>query len=105
MLAFEEDSIFLHGERIEKNWKLTWKAIKARLKKAVEQRRKEKYLEKQMQSEIFRKQDENCNIWLRQNLTPRKTTSVMTMLEQMVETKSWKASRGLVKRSKCILGG
>ena len=41
-----------------------------------------------MQSKIFQKQDENCNLWLRQNLTPRKTSSVMTMLEKMVETKS-----------------
>ena len=29
----------------------------------------------------------------------------MTMLEQMVETKSWKASRGLAKCSKCRLCG
>ena len=58
-----------------------------------------------MQSEIFRKQDESCNLWLRQNLTPRKTASVMTMLEQIVERKSWKASRGLAKCSKCRLSG
>ena len=58
-----------------------------------------------MQSEIFRKQDEICNLWLRQNLTPRKAASVMTMLKQMVETKSWKTSRGLAKCSKCRLCG
>ena len=39
------------------------------------------------------------------NLTPRKTASVMTMLEEMIETKSWKASRGLTKCSKCRLCG
>ena len=43
---FEEDCILLDGERIEKYWKPTWTAIKARLKKGVEQRRKEEYLEK-----------------------------------------------------------
>ena len=58
-----------------------------------------------MQSSVFRKQDESCNLWLRQNLTPRKTASVMTMLEQMVETKSWKASRRFAKCSKCRLCG
>ena len=58
-----------------------------------------------MQSEIFQKQDESSNLWLRQNLTPRKTASVMTTLEQMVQTKSWKASRGLDKCSKCRLCG
>ena len=58
-----------------------------------------------MQSKIFRKQDESCNLWLTQNLTPRKTASVMTMLEQMVETKSWKAATGLAKCSECRLCG
>ena len=43
---FEEDCILLDGERIEKYWKPTWTTIKARLKKSVEQRRKEEYLEK-----------------------------------------------------------
>ena len=87
LLDFEDDCILLDGEMIEKDWKLTWRAIKARLKKSVEQKRREEYLDKQMQSEIFRKQDESCNLWLIQNLTPRKTASVMTMLEEMVETK------------------
>ena len=102
VLDFEEDCILLDGERIEKDWKVTWRAIKARLKKSDEQKRRE-YLDKQMQSKIFRKQDESCNLWLRQNLTPRKTVSGMTMLEQMVETKSWKVLRGLAKCSKCRL--
>ena len=105
VLDFEEGCILLDGKRIGKDGKLTWRAIKERLKKSVEQKRREEYLDKQMQSEIFRKQDESCNLWLRQNLTPRKTASVMTMLEQMVETKSWKASRGLAKCSKCRLCG
>ena len=105
VLDFKEDCILLDGERIEKDWKLTRRAIKARLKKSVEQKRREEYLDKQMQSEIFRKQDESCNLWLRQKPTPRTTASVMTMLEQMFETKSWKASRGLAKCSKCRLCG
>ena len=101
VLYFEEDYILLDEERIEKDWRAT----KARLKNSVEQKRREQYLDKEMQSEIFQKQNESCNLWLRQNLTPRKTTSVMIMLEQMAETKAWKASRGLVKCSKCRLCG
>ena len=62
VLDFEEDCILLDGETIEKDWKLTWRAIKAKLKKIVEQKRREEYLDKQMQSEIFRKQDESCNL-------------------------------------------
>ena len=64
-LDFEEDCILLDGERIEKDWKLTWRAIKARLNKSVEQKWREEYLDKQMQSKTFRKQGESCNLWLR----------------------------------------
>ena len=59
VLDFEEDCILLDGERIEKDWKLTWRAIKSRLKKDVEQKRREEYLDKQIQSKIFRKQDKS----------------------------------------------
>ena len=91
VINFQEDGILLDRERIEKDWKLTLRSIKTRLKKGVEEKWKEEYLEKQMQSKIFRKQDESCNLWLRQNLTPRKTVSVMTLMDQMIEKKSWKA--------------
>ena len=53
VIDFEENGILLDGKRVEKDWNLTWKAIKARLKEDVEEKRKEEYLEKQMQSEIF----------------------------------------------------
>ena len=33
VIDFEKDSILLDGERIEKDWKPIWRAIKARLKK------------------------------------------------------------------------
>ena len=48
-----ENGILLDGKRVEKDWNLTWKGIKARLKKDVEEKRKEEYLEKQIQSEMF----------------------------------------------------
>lgn len=95
VLDFEEDYIFMDGERIEKDQKPTWRAIKARLWKDVEKKRREEYLEKQMQSEICRKQEERFNLRLKQNLPPRKTAWMMTMLEQILETKSWETSRGL----------
>ena len=37
IIDFEEDCILLDGERIEKYWKPTWRAIKARLKKGAEE--------------------------------------------------------------------
>ena len=55
VIDFEEDCILLDGERIEWDWKPKWRAIKARLKKGVEEKWEEEYLKKQMQSEIFQK--------------------------------------------------
>ena len=52
-IDFEEDCILLDGERVEKDWKPTWRPIKARLKKSAEEKRKEECLEKQIQSEII----------------------------------------------------
>ena len=49
----------------------------------------------------YREQEEECHSWLRQNLHGRKTSSIMTMLEEMVETRSWKVSRGLAQDKQC----
>ena len=35
-------------------------------------------------------------MWLECNLDPRKTAAILNLQEQMVETKSWKVSRGIV---------
>ena len=40
VIDFEEDYILLEGERIEKDWEPTWRAIGARLKKGVQEKRK-----------------------------------------------------------------
>ena len=34
-------------------------------------------------------------MWLSQNLNPGEATMIMTMLEQMVDTRSWKEAKGL----------
>ena len=48
----------------------------------------ETYQSKDQQSRFFRE-----HLWLSQNLQPRKTSSIMSMLEQMVETRSWEATK------------
>ena len=59
----------------------------------------------EMQSKIYKKQDQRCSIWLEQNLTPRKTSALMSMLEQTIENKAWKAASGLNECFKCRLCG
>ena len=43
---------------------------------------------KEQQSKLYREQEQECHVWLSQNLNPGKTAAIMTMLEQMVETRS-----------------
>ena len=59
------------------------------------------YQSKEQQSQFFREQEDECHLRLTQNLNPRKTSSIMSMLEQMPETRSWKVTRGLIEDGKC----
>ena len=64
------------------------------MKKGVK-KRVDKYETKEQQSKLCRGQEQECHVWLSQNLYPGKTAAIMTLLEQMVETRSWKEVRGL----------
>ena len=72
-------------------------------KKGVEERRTMTYHQKDMQSELYQKQDKKYHLWLGENLTSRKTAAIMSMLHKMVETKAWKMMRGLTECDKCRL--
>ena len=67
----------------------------------MESRRIENYKTKEQQSQFYQEQGDECHLWLSQNLHERKTSSIMTMLEQMMETRSWKAATGLVQDGHC----
>ena len=86
---------------LEGEYKATWKKVKMSLQKATETKRIEIYKTKVQQSQFYSEQEEECHTWLKQNLHARKTSSIMMMLEQMVETKSWKVSRGLTQDKRC----
>ena len=75
--------------------------MKAELKKSVEKKRMGTYEQKELQSDLYRRQEQECHIWLKQRLTPRKTASIMTVIEQMVETRGWKVARGLNENGRC----
>ena len=80
---------------------VTESEVKTCFQKALESRRIENYKTKEQQSQFYQEQEDECHLWLSQNLHGRKTSSIMTMLEQMVETRSWKAARGLVQGGRC----
>ena len=100
-MRFEGNSVQLDDELIENYWKPTWKKVKSKLQEGVERKRVEAYETKEQQGRLFREQEEECNLWLIQNVNPRKTASIMVMLEQMVETRAWKAARGLIEDGRC----
>ena len=102
-LRFEDDSIRLDEEVIkaEREYKATWRKVKISLQKATEAKRIEICKMKVRQSQFYQEQEEQCHLWLKRNLHGRKTSFIMTMLEQMVETRSWKAARGLTQDKRC----
>ena len=58
-----------------------------------------------LQSEIPLGFDKGDYGWLRCNSDPRKTASIFSLQEQMVETRSWKKLRGLISEDCCRLCG
>ena len=80
----------------ERKRKPLWWRVKTCLQKAMESRGIKKYKDKKKQSQFYQEHVHECHLWLSQNLHGRMTSSIMTMLEQMVENRSWKAATGLV---------
>ena len=79
-MRFEGNSVQLDDELIENDWRPTWKKVKSKLQEGVERKRVEAYEIKEQQGRLFREQEEECNLWLTQNVNPRRTASVMVML-------------------------
>ena len=102
---FVGNNVRLMGEVLELDWKATWKRVKQELKRGTQLKRKENYRQKELQSDIYGKQEQECHLWLKQRLTPRKTSSIMILMEQMVETRGWKMVRGLIENGRCRLCG
>ena len=102
-IQFEEGGIRIDGEQIDGGWKPAWRRMKEKLKGRRKNKRIEEYSIKEQQSRLYKEQEKECHIWLAQNLNPGKTASIMTMMEQMVETRSWKEARGLVEDGNCTI--
>ena len=88
VIKFEEGNTRIDGELIDEGWKPAWKRLQEKLKKGVKNERIEQYRTKEQQSKLYREQEQECHVWLSRNLNPGKTAAIMTMLEQMVETRS-----------------
>ena len=100
-IQFEGGNIWIDGELVDGGWKPPWKRFKEKLKKAVKNQRVVEHRTKKQQRKLYRGQEQEFHVWLSQNLNPGKTVAIMTMLEQMVETRSWKEARGLTDDGSC----
>ena len=60
-LKFQKKGIQLCGDRIEQQWKLTWKREKTAAQKGTKQIGIETYQAKDQQSRSFREQEEECH--------------------------------------------
>ena len=67
---FEDNTVKLGGERIDAEWKPTWKKVKESFKKGTRSKRTENYKNKEQQSKLFAEQEQECSLWLSQNLHP-----------------------------------
>jgi len=105
-IEFNIGGVYEDANPIEGTWKNVWHKIKGYMRAKRRERRKETYLEKKMQSEIYKQLDEESFQWMKCNIDPRKVSSIVNMQEQMVETRAWKRNRGIsVESDKCRLCG
>ena len=87
------------------DWKVAWKKLKNMIREGQIRNKFESFTEKRMQSEIPLGFDKDDHDWLKCNIDPRKTASIFTLQEQMIETKAWQKLRGLADEDKCRLCG
>ena len=72
------------------HWRMetTMEEIEGEVEKGSEESKGRGVPNKEQQSKLYRGQEEECHMWLSQNLNlPGKMTAIMAMLEQMVETR------------------
>ena len=87
--------INIDGNDLGDDYKENNKKLKRIYKKGKIEQRKECYATKQLQSEIWKIQESDSFQWLQLGLNPEKTSAIIQMCEQMVETKYWKKIKGL----------
>ena len=85
--------------------RVAWKKLKNMIREGQIRNKCESLTEKRMQSEIPLGFDKGDHDWLKCNTDARKTASIFTLQEQMIETKAWKKLRGLADEDKCRLCG
>ena len=103
-VSFYEGSVII-GKESYTGWKEAWKKLKKILTDGQKRNKQLSLEEKELQNETLVQYSEEESGWLKCNTDPRKTLSIFTSQEQMVNTRAWKKVRELVERNKCRLCG
>ena len=98
-VSFDEGSV-ITGEERYTGWKVGWKKLKKILSEGHKRTKQQSLAEKELQSEIPKQYGEDNFWWLKCNTSPRNTSSIFALQEQMIETRAWKKIRGLVDNDK-----
>ena len=99
-LRFGDNAMQLDIEVIKVKWKPTWKKGKIFLKKSFELKRMELYQSNNSRTNYLEKKNRN-HFWLIQHLHQSKTASIMGIVVQVIEARSWKVTRGLIDEKSC----
>ena len=101
-VEFRKDEVWLERQQLEAEWKEHGKVLKCLMKWKSENRTLKKYEVQRMQSEVYKKLYEENHRWLQSNIEPKKVVSITAVQKHMMETRAWKANRGiLVESDKC----
>ena len=103
-VSFYEGSVII-GQESYTEWKEAWKKLRKILTDGQKRNKQLSLEEKELQNETLVQYSEEESGWLTCNTDPRKTSSIFTSQEQMVNTRAWKKVRELVERNKCRLCG
>ena len=86
-IQFEEGNI---SRAYQGKMETSMEEIEGEAEKGSEEPKDRGYEMKEQQSKLYRGQEQECHVWFFQNLNPGEAAVIMTMLEQMVGTRSWK---------------
>ena len=104
-VIFGKQEVEMEDRRIEGDWKKVKGCLEDIWKERKEQQRDEDLRKKKQQGQSWSILEKEDYIWMKSNISPVKTSAIISMQEQMVETKSWKRKRNLIEDNRCRVCG
>ena len=95
-MCIGREGMYEGDELVLGTWKDIWEHIRKVLLEHRKKERKETYMGKKMQSEIYKGLEEPSHQWMRCNINPAKVSAIINVQQQMIETRVWKRNRGIV---------